>query len=167
MRSDARCCDILRERVADGVTVRALYDPVGSFSMLTRGYVHALRAAGVEVHPYSPIWRLHTISYRNHRKLVIIDSEIGYTGGLNLTSKHLTGPAGILRLARHARARHRRRRGDAAVDVRAAVVQHHRRAAGRQCPRTRSDAGPARCRSQVVNSGPTRATASSASSTWP
>jgi len=87
--------EILRERVASGVTVRALYDPVGSFSMLTRGYVHALRAAGVDVHPYSPLWRLHTISYRNHRKLAIIDSEIGYTGGLNLTSKHLTGPPGF------------------------------------------------------------------------
>lgn len=87
--------DILRARVAAGVTVRALYDPVGSFSMLTRGYVQALRAAGVEVHPYSPIWRLHTISYRNHRKLVVIDSEIGYTGGLNLTAKHLTGPEGF------------------------------------------------------------------------
>ncbi|BCS31969.1 cardiolipin synthase [Luteitalea sp. TBR-22] len=87
--------EILRERVRAGVTVRALYDPVGSFSMLTRGYVRDLRAAGVQVYPYSPIWRLHTISYRNHRKLVIIDSEIGYTGGLNLTDKHLTGPKGF------------------------------------------------------------------------
>ena len=87
--------DILRDRVQHGVTVRALYDPVGSFSMLTRGYVRALRKAGVQVHPYSPIWRLHTISYRNHRKLVIVDSEIGYTGGLNLTDKHLTGPEGF------------------------------------------------------------------------
>lgn len=86
---------ILRERVRAGVTVRALYDPVGSFSMLTRGYVRELRAAGVQVHPYSPVWRLHTISYRNHRKLVTIDSEIGYTGGLNLTEKHLTGPPGF------------------------------------------------------------------------
>ncbi len=87
--------EILRDRVKAGVTVRALYDPVGSFSMLTRGYVRELRNAGVVVHPYSPIWRLHTISYRNHRKLVIIDSEIGYTGGLNLTDKHLTGPEGF------------------------------------------------------------------------
>ena len=87
--------EILRDRVEAGVTVRALYDPVGSFSMLTRGYVRELRQSGVLVHPYSPIWRLHTISYRNHRKLVIIDSEIGYTGGLNLTDKHLTGPAGF------------------------------------------------------------------------
>lgn len=86
---------VLRDRVAAGVTVRALYDPVGSFSMLTRGYVRALRDAGVQVHPYSPIWRLHTISYRNHRKLVIVDGEVGYTGGLNLTDKHLTGPRGF------------------------------------------------------------------------
>jgi cardiolipin synthase len=86
---------ILRDRVAAGVTVRALYDPVGSFSMLTRGYVQALRDAGVQVHPYSRFWQLHTISYRNHRKLAIIDSEIGYAGGLNLTDKHLTGPKGF------------------------------------------------------------------------
>ncbi|WP_396626792.1 cardiolipin synthase [Luteitalea sp.] len=86
---------ILRERVRAGVKVRALYDAVGSFSMLTRGYVRDLRAAGVDVHPCSPIWRLHTISYRNHRKLVIIDGEIGYTGGLNLTDKHRTGPEGF------------------------------------------------------------------------
>ena len=86
---------VLRDRVAAGVTVRALYDPVGSYSMLTRGYVRALSEAGVEVHPYSPIWQMHTISYRNHRKLVIIDGQIGYTGGLNLTVKHLTGPPGF------------------------------------------------------------------------
>lgn len=86
---------VLRDRVAAGVTVRALYDPVGSFSMLTRGYVRAMRDAGIQVHPYSPIWRLHTIGYRNHRKLVIIDGEVGYTGGLNLTEKHLTGPKGF------------------------------------------------------------------------
>lgn len=86
---------ILRERVAAGVVVRALYDPVGSFSMLTRAYVRELSAAGVQIHPYSPLWRLHTISYRNHRKLVVVDSEIGYTGGLNLTDKHLTGPPGF------------------------------------------------------------------------
>lgn len=86
---------ILRERVAAGVTVRALYDPVGSFSMLTRGYIRAMREAGVQVHPYSRFWQLHTISYRNHRKLVIIDGDVGYAGGLNLTDKHLTGPKGF------------------------------------------------------------------------
>lgn len=87
--------EILRERVRAGVVVRALYDPVGSFSMLTNAYIREIRAAGVQFHPYSPLWQLHTISYRNHRKLVIIDSEIGYTGGLNLTDKHLTGPEGF------------------------------------------------------------------------
>jgi len=87
--------EILTERIAAGVVVRALYDPVGSWSHLTWDYVRAMRAAGVQMHPYSPTWRLHTISYRNHRKIVIIDAAIGYAGGLNLTDKHLTGPEGF------------------------------------------------------------------------
>lgn len=87
--------EILKDRVQAGVTVRALYDPVGSWAALGWTYVRAMRAAGIEMYPYSPIWRLHTISYRNHRKLVIIDGAVGYTGGLNLTEKHLSGPDGF------------------------------------------------------------------------
>jgi cardiolipin synthase len=41
------------------------------------------------------VWNLHTISYRNHRKIAVIDGRIGYAGGLNLTEKHLTGPKGF------------------------------------------------------------------------
>ena len=41
--------------------------------------------------PFSPLYRLHTISYRNHRKIVVIDGIIGYTGGLNIGQDHLDG----------------------------------------------------------------------------
>jgi cardiolipin synthase len=51
-----------------------------------------MRAAGVKVIPYSPIYYLHTISYRNHRKIVIIDGRIGYTGGMNMAETYLKGP---------------------------------------------------------------------------
>ena len=86
---------ILAERARAGVSVRALYDPIGSWSMLTRQYVRDLNATGVRLLPYSPLWNLHTISYRNHRKIVVIDGRIGYAGGLNLTEKHITGPEGF------------------------------------------------------------------------
>jgi len=86
---------LLAARVRDGVDVRILYDPVGSFSMLSRRYVRDIRRAGVRMYPFSPLYHLHTLSYRNHRKIAVIDGVIGYSGGLNMTEKHLTGPDGF------------------------------------------------------------------------
>src|SRR5690606_28201131 len=87
--------DLLAARVDAGVEVRILYDPVGSFTMLRPGYVHRLRRRGVKMFPISPLNQLHTLSYRSHRKVAVIDGRIGYSGGLNMTEKHLTGPAGF------------------------------------------------------------------------
>lgn len=86
---------ILAEKVRQGVHVRILYDPVGSFTMLSRRYVRALRRAGVVMQPFSRAYQLHTLSYRNHRKIAVIDGRIGYSGGLNMTEKHLTGARGF------------------------------------------------------------------------
>ena len=86
---------LLAERVAQGIQVRILYDPVGSFTMLSRRYVRALRRAGVQMYPFAPLYQLHTLSYRNHRKIAVIDGCVGYSGGLNMTQTHLTGPEGF------------------------------------------------------------------------
>ncbi|MCL4299140.1 MAG: cardiolipin synthase [Anaerolineae bacterium] len=83
---------ILLERAKAGIEVRLLYDPLGSFLMLSRAYVREMNAGGVRMIPYSPLTAVHTISYRNHRKLVIIDGKIGYTGGLNMAETYLKGP---------------------------------------------------------------------------
>jgi cardiolipin synthase len=80
---------ILVDRAAAGVEVRLLYDPVGSLLMLSPFYRRAMRAGGVRMEPYSPIWRLHTIGYRNHRRIAVIDGVVGYTGGLNIGAEHL------------------------------------------------------------------------------
>ena len=85
----------LADKVAAGVDARILYDPVGSLSMLSWRYLRRMRAVGVRMYPYSPLYRLHTISYRSHRKIAVIDGRIGYSGGLNMTEKHLTGPDGF------------------------------------------------------------------------
>jgi cardiolipin synthase len=45
--------------------------------------------------PFSPLHQLHTLSYLNHRKVAVIDGHIGYSGGLNMTEKHLSGPSGF------------------------------------------------------------------------
>lgn len=86
---------LLAEKVRQGIEVRILYDPVGSFFMLSRSHVQRLRSAGVQMYPFSPVYHVHTLSYRNHRKIAVIDGRIGYSGGLNMTEKHLTGPEGF------------------------------------------------------------------------
>ena len=63
--------------------------------MLSRRYLRAMRNAGIAMFPYSPLYALHTISYRNHRKIAVIDGRVGYSGGLNMTETHLSGPAGF------------------------------------------------------------------------
>ncbi|TDL75252.1 cardiolipin synthase [Palleronia sediminis] len=79
---------ILAERAAAGVEVRLLYDPVGSIGRFGPFRRRALRDKGIDARPYSPLWRVHTISYRNHRKIAVIDGRVGYTGGLNIGDQH-------------------------------------------------------------------------------
>jgi cardiolipin synthase len=86
---------LLGEKVKEGVEVRLLYDPFGSFWMLKRSYIRWLRGLGVSMFPFAPLYHLHTLSYRNHRKIAVIDGRIAYSGGLNMTEKHLTGPDGF------------------------------------------------------------------------
>lgn len=86
---------ILIAKARAGVEVRVLFDPVGSFFILRWRYVREMNAGGVKMVPFSPIYKLHTISYRNHRKIAVIDGQIGYTGGLNMSEEHLSGPKGF------------------------------------------------------------------------
>jgi cardiolipin synthase len=86
---------LLAEKARAGVEVRLLYDPMGSQAHVGRRYVRELLAAGIHIVPTSPLYRLHTISYRNHRKITVIDGRIGYTGGMNIGQEHLDGGEGF------------------------------------------------------------------------
>jgi cardiolipin synthase len=68
---------LLAEKVKQGVDVRILYDPVGSLTMLKRRYVRTLLSEGVKMFPFAPLWQLHTLSYRSHRKIAVIDGRSG------------------------------------------------------------------------------------------
>ncbi len=84
---------ILKEKASKGVEVRLIYDDVGSWG-LSREFIHSLRAAGVEVHCFMPVafpWFTSKINYRNHRKIVVIDGRVGYTGGLNVADRYVRG----------------------------------------------------------------------------
>jgi cardiolipin synthase len=80
----------LLERARAGVKVRLIYDAVGSFG-LPDSWLGDLRAVGVEVIDFNPIapWRRRfTLSHRDHRKILVIDNEVAFTGGLNIANDY-------------------------------------------------------------------------------
>ncbi len=82
------CFRAMERAVARGVTVRVLYDPVGSRKYPPyRATLQRMQAAGISAYPMLPLYRLDDVNrpdLRNHRKIVVIDGEIAYTGSLNL-----------------------------------------------------------------------------------
>jgi cardiolipin synthase len=86
---------LLVDKAQAGVEVRVLFDPVGSFYALRKRYVREMNVGGVKMLPFSPLYKLHTIGYRNHRKIAVIDGTVGYTGGMNMTEAYFKGPEGF------------------------------------------------------------------------
>jgi cardiolipin synthase len=87
--------DLLIRKAQEGVRVRLIFDFVGSFRF-KRPLRKELRDAGIELYPFLPAHfkitlRRNRINYRNHRKNVIIDGETGFTGGVNIADRYLTG----------------------------------------------------------------------------
>jgi cardiolipin synthase len=78
--------DLLAEKAREGVEVRALYDAVGG-SPVSGRFMKPLRAAGGQAAAFLPLrflTRRLTVNFRNHRKIVIVDGETGFIGGLNI-----------------------------------------------------------------------------------
>lgn len=86
----ARFRDALVERAAHGVAVRVLLDAVGSSGRhLKAGDVEALRRAGCRVeffHSKKP-WMLWVINHRNHRRVLVVDGAVGFTGGVGFADQ--------------------------------------------------------------------------------
>ncbi|MDR9857177.1 cardiolipin synthase [Paenibacillus sp. VCA1] len=83
--------DALIEKAKAGVTVRFLFDGLGSHSLRKR-FLQPMKDAGIEVAEFDPIfspWLLETVNYRNHRKIVVVDGVVGFTGGLNVGDEYL------------------------------------------------------------------------------
>ncbi|WP_028402587.1 cardiolipin synthase [Ectobacillus panaciterrae] len=83
--------DILMEKAQEGVKVRFLYDAVGSFR-LSKEYIQDLKNAGVEIFPFFPVRfpiLSDKINYRNHRKIIVVDGNEGFIGGLNIGDEYL------------------------------------------------------------------------------
>ncbi|MBA9075974.1 cardiolipin synthase [Rufibacter quisquiliarum] len=86
--------EILMQKAREGVQVRFIYDDYGSRS-IRRKYVAELRAAGVEAYPFHKVlfWLLaNRLNYRNHRKIIIIDAQTAFVGGINVADRYINRP---------------------------------------------------------------------------
>ena len=87
---------ILAEKAKEGVEVRALFDGFGNDSNnrpLKKEHLAAIRANGIQIYEYDPIrfpWINHVFT-RDHRKIVIIDGKVAYTGGMNVADYYING----------------------------------------------------------------------------
>lgn len=85
--------ELLIEKANEGVRVRMIYDYWGSFD-LSKKYLNSLREAGVYLRPFLPLrlkFGRSKINFRNHRKLLIVDGKLGFTGGLNVADRYIYG----------------------------------------------------------------------------
>ena len=88
--------DLLAEKAAEGVEVRAMFDAFGNWSNnkpLRNKHLKAIRKRGIEIVKFDPItfpYVNHAL-HRDHRKIVVIDGQIGYTGGMNVADYYLNG----------------------------------------------------------------------------
>ena len=99
-RIGSKIAKILRNKARSGVEVRFIYDDVGSWG-LSPSFIYKLKKSGVKVSCFMPVvfpWLTSKINYRNHRKIVVIDGNVAFTGGLNIADRYLRrGKTGMWR----------------------------------------------------------------------
>jgi cardiolipin synthase len=89
--------DLLIEKSNEGVEVRIIIDDVGSWG-LDKKYISDLNNNGIEIYSFMEVRfpRLTSrVNFRNHRKIIIVDGIIGFTGGINIADRYLEGIKGI------------------------------------------------------------------------
>ncbi len=84
-------CQILTERAQEGVQIRLIYDDIGSLWHAPKSDLKRLETYGVEIMVFNPLRMTPTfiVNQRDHRKLVIIDGDIAYTGGSNIADEYV------------------------------------------------------------------------------
>ena len=90
--------DILADKVKEGVDVRVFYDDIGSVGYISSSFVKKLEKRGIHCRVFNPMTPLFNLflNNRDHRKITVIDGEIGYTGGYNIANEYfnITSPCG-------------------------------------------------------------------------
>lgn len=123
--------DILREKRREGVEVRAMFDGFGNDSNnqpLRKRHLKKLRADSINIVEYSPIrfpWINHIFG-RDHRKIVVIDGKVAYTGGMNVADYYIKGTKQVGEW----RDMHCRIEGDAVNELQAIFIRIWNRTTG-------------------------------------
>lgn len=92
--------NILEAKAEQGVEVRALFDGFGNTSNnrpLKKSHLAAIRSHGVQIYEFNPVkfpW-IDDIFNRDHRKIVVIDGQMAYTGGMNVADYYVNGTAQV------------------------------------------------------------------------
>jgi len=83
--------EILKEKTAQGVKVRLIYDDLGCFLLLPKDYPKKLKEIGIECVVFNPFRPLLTAKQNNrdHRKIISIDGKVAFTGGINLADEYI------------------------------------------------------------------------------
>ena len=83
--------DILERKVGEGVEVRLIYDDVGSVFILPKNYHVMLEKKGIKCEAFNKLIPFMSLilNNRDHRKIVVIDGKIGYTGGINMADEYI------------------------------------------------------------------------------
>lgn len=90
-KTGSRVRDLLIQKANEGVTIRFLYDQLGSMR-LSRKFLRPMRDAGIHIAPFLPGQSLRerfSFNLRSHRKIVIADGRVGFTGGMNIGDEYL------------------------------------------------------------------------------
>ena len=152
-RLGTRLAEELTKKAAEGVEVRILYDGIGN-SALPRYFFDRLHAAGGYTAAFLPRFVIR-LNYRNHRKLAIIDGEIGYIGGFNVGDEYL----GIVKRYGPWRDTHLRFQGDAIDQMQMRFIKDWNFTAKKGIIKLSEKYFPKReqfdgVRTQIVSSGP-------------
>ena len=83
--------DILRQKAAEGVDVRVIYDDMGCIMILPTGYDRTLEQMGIKCRIFNPFVPILSSRFntRDHRKICVIDGNVGFTGGINLADEYI------------------------------------------------------------------------------
>lgn len=81
---------ILKEKASQGIEVRIIVDGLNSISFFNRRYCKYLKEYNIDAKIFKPISPLlsNTQNHRDHRKIIVIDNEIAYTGGINIADEY-------------------------------------------------------------------------------
>lgn len=82
---------LLRQKVAEGVEVRIMYDDIGTINKLPRKFSRTLEDLGFRVSVFNRMKPSLDafLNYRDHRKILVVDGNVGFTGGINLADEYI------------------------------------------------------------------------------